>query len=353
MARTRLQYVIIGACALVTALFIIHEVLNFSNLKSADVVVGSIRKGRLFTSATAGMPSDVRTSGGSWNRSDGCQRLWMQGRSKWFDDRYDGRLSALWTSLYKDLPSDVKRWWLTLQGSKEAGLAEALEKAFQLIPSGDPYATKDLSRCLRCAVVGNSGNLRGSKYGKLIDSHDMVIRINKAKVKGFEEDVGHKDTHRIMYPESAIDLQNDTHFVLAAFKTIDVQWIVSALTDGSVTKTYMPVKKKINTHKSKVMIYNPALLHHIHTVWQGGKGRYPSTGAMGIFMALHSCDEVNVFGFGPTANGNWDHYWEPPINDEKVDAFRKTGVHNSETESDIWQQLEREGKLKLYLGSRT
>ena len=59
-----------------------------------------------------------------------------------------------------------------------------------------------------------------------------------------------------------------------------------------------------------------------------------------------------MFGFGPTKNGNWDHYWEPPINDDKVDAFRKTGVHNSDTESDIWQNLEREGKIKLYLGIR-
>merc|ERR1712243_405478 len=111
----------------------------------------------------------------------------------------------------------------------------------------------------------------------------------------------------------------------------------------------MPVRRKINTHPSHVMIYNPALIYHIHHVWEIGKGRYPSTGALGIFMGLHSCDELNVFGFEPTKNGNWDHYWEPPINDDTIDAFRKTGVHSSDTESQIWQQLEREGKLKIYL----
>ncbi len=63
--------------------------------------------------------------------------------------------------------------------------------------------------------------------------------------------------------------------------------------------------------------------------------------------------QVHIVGFGPTKNGNWDHYWEPPINDDKVDAFRRTGVHSGDKESEIWQQLEREGKVKIYLGSRS
>lgn len=50
----------------------------------------------------------------------------------------------------------------------------------------------------RCAVVGNSGALLYSRYGKLIDSHDVVFRMNQAPTHGYETYVGHKATHRLL-----------------------------------------------------------------------------------------------------------------------------------------------------------
>lgn len=59
-------------------------------------------------------------------------------------------------------------------------------------------------------------------------------RMNQAPTAGFEEDVGARTTHHVMYPESAIDLDNTTSLVLIPFKTLDLQWIVSALTTGAI-----------------------------------------------------------------------------------------------------------------------
>lgn len=53
---------------------------------------------------------------------------------------------------------------------------EVLSKLFQIVPGEDPYRSRDPRRCRRCAVVGNSGNLRGSGYGPEIDGHDFVMR---------------------------------------------------------------------------------------------------------------------------------------------------------------------------------
>lgn len=46
----------------------------------------------------------------------------------------------------------------------------------QVIPGRSPYGSWDPRRCLRCAVVGNSGNLRGAGYGVAIDGHDYIMR---------------------------------------------------------------------------------------------------------------------------------------------------------------------------------
>lgn len=59
-------------------------------------------------------------------------------------------------------------------------------------------------------------------------------RMNQAPTTGFEEDVGSKTTHHIMYPESAIDLDNTTSLVLIPYKTLDLQWMISALTTGTI-----------------------------------------------------------------------------------------------------------------------
>ncbi|GFZ20323.1 glycosyltransferase family 29 (sialyltransferase) family protein [Actinidia rufa] len=44
-----------------------------------------------------------------------------------------------------------------------------------------------------CAVVGNSGILLKSEYGELIDGHEAVIRLNNARIGGFEGNVGSKN----------------------------------------------------------------------------------------------------------------------------------------------------------------
>lgn len=225
--------------------------------------------------------------GGLYPRGCACRRCpedAADAAAAWFDSRYDGRVSPVWTKENMELPPDVQRWWMVsvppgagpqrfgnssrqrlspacmatewlrpgliatwgrpsilglispifnfffflilsplaaslpcsppcfvprlgscsisaprprtrssgegaasvtslpvapqmLQPQfKSHNTQEVLSKLFQIVPGENPYRWRDPRHCRRCAVVGNSGNLRGSGYGPEIDGHDFVMR---------------------------------------------------------------------------------------------------------------------------------------------------------------------------------
>ncbi|XP_073420444.1 CMP-N-acetylneuraminate-beta-galactosamide-alpha-2,3-sialyltransferase 2 isoform X2 [Dendrobates tinctorius] len=285
----------------------------------------------------------------SISRDCSCQHCLRQpGDSAWFDSHYDAAISPVWTLENRELPADVQHWWMMLQPQfRSHNTLEILTQLFQIIPGENPYKQQDPLLCRRCAVVGNSGNLRGSGYGRDIDSHNFIMRMNQAPTLGYEGDVGSRTSHHFMYPESAKNLPANVSFVLVPFKALDLLWITSALSTGQIRFTYAPVKAFLRVDKDKVQIYNPAFFKYIHDRWTQHHGRYPSTGMLVLFFALHVCDEVNVFGFGADARGNWHHYWE---NNRYAGEFRKTGVHDADSEAQLIDSLRREGKIKVYSG---
>ncbi|KAI3357979.1 hypothetical protein L3Q82_003006 [Scortum barcoo] len=188
----------------------------------------------------------------------------------------------------------------------------------------------------------------GSSFSeRLLHPRCVKERMNTGYIKGFEADVGTRTTHHIMYPESAMDLDNSTHLMLFPFKIQDLEWLTKAFTTGFYGRSYMPVKANIKANKDLVMVINPAFMRYVHDVWleKEKKGRYPSTGFMALVLSLHICDEVHVFGFGADGDGNWSHYWEK-LKNKKL----RTGVHPGNREYAIIQELAEKEKLKFYKG---
>uniref|UniRef100_A0A3B3H3C7 beta-galactoside alpha-2,3-sialyltransferase n=1 Tax=Oryzias latipes TaxID=8090 RepID=A0A3B3H3C7_ORYLA len=288
-------------------------------------------------------------SDGPLQKTCACPRcVGDPGVSDWFDENYDPDISPVWTKDNIQLPSDVYYWWVVSKSIQCFPFNyQGSFTHMYVIPGRSPYGSWDQGRCLRCAVVGNSGNLRGSGYGKIIDEHNFIMRINLAPTVGYEEDVGSRTTHQFMYPESAKNLAPNISFVLVPFKTLDLVWITSALSTGQIRFTYAPVKQFLRVDKDKVQIFNPAFFMYIHDHWTKHHGRYPSTGMLVLFFALHVCDEVNVFGFGADSRGNWHHYWEQ---NRYSGEFRKTGVHDADYEAQIIQDLAKAGKITVFPG---
>lgn len=65
-----------------------------------------------------------------------------------------------------------------------------------------------------------------------------------------------------------------------------------------------------------------------------------------VMDSLPVCAQVSVFGYGADKQGNWHHYWE---DNRYAGAFRKTGVHSADFETQVIHQLAREGKIRLHL----
>ncbi|XP_038581740.1 CMP-N-acetylneuraminate-beta-galactosamide-alpha-2,3-sialyltransferase 1-like [Micropterus salmoides] len=267
----------------------------------------------------------------------------------WSMPRFNTSVEPFLSAQY-NLSEDAFNWWKHLQVERRdfSTYKKTVDRLFEMFPSSPDVIKPSPDLCRSCAVVGNSGKLKRSRYGPLIDLHDVIIRINHGPTKGFEADVGTRTTHHVMYPESAVDLDNNTHLVLFPFKIQDLEWLIKAFSTGFTGRSYVPVKSNIKANKDLVMVINPAFMRYVHDMWLQKKGRYPSTGFMALILALHICDEVHVFGYGADKYGNWNHYWEK-LKDTKF----KTGIHPGSHEYGIIEELAEQQKIKFFTGRRS
>ncbi|CAL8238762.1 unnamed protein product, partial [Lota lota] len=217
-----------------------------------------------------------------------CNRCVTEDDDQWFTERFNTSLNPFLTQ-DNTLSENDFSWWKKLQQVNTNFLSYRMAemKVFEIFPEQESFMDSRPDRCRTCAVVGNSVNLLGSHYGPLIDFHDVVIRFNTARTVGYEGDVGNKTTLHMMYPESAVDLDDNTHLMLFPFKTLDLQWLVSAFTTKSVTR----VKSTVKANQGLVKVLHPGFIKYVHEIWLEEKGKYPSTGFLGVVLAMHICDE--------------------------------------------------------------
>ncbi|XP_060796225.1 alpha-N-acetylgalactosaminide alpha-2,6-sialyltransferase 2-like isoform X2 [Neoarius graeffei] len=230
------------------------------------------------------------------------------------------------------------------------------------------------SQCIRCAVVGNGGILNGSKKGHEIDQNDYVFRTNGAIIKGFEEDVG---TRTSFYTFSTNTLRNslrsyaglgfkappmskETKYVFLPDHDRDYILLRAAVMHTAIeTGAERGVDPKNyfgdDTTAEKFKMYHPDFVRYLRNRFLHSKTlntKYkdiyrPSTGAVMLLAALHTCDEVNAYGFMTLDYRNYsDHYY-----DKRFHPVGFYANHDLQMELRLWQQLHKEGLIKLYMRS--
>ncbi|XP_025072696.1 alpha-N-acetylgalactosaminide alpha-2,6-sialyltransferase 2-like isoform X1 [Alligator sinensis] len=225
--------------------------------------------------------------------------------------------------------------------------------------------------CIRCAVVGTGGILNSSGMGAAINRHDYVFRMNGAITAGFERDVGDRtsfygfSTNTMMnalHAYAANGFQQpprtpETRYLFLPDHDRDYLLLRAAMTrspvDQGQDKGARPQQyfgEDLRAEKFKML--HPDFIRYLRnrfllseTVRSLRWKLYrPSTGAVMLLTAMHTCDEVSAYGFlTPNYAAFSEHYYDRV---HKSISFYLN--HDMQLELQLWQRLQRSGLLTLY-----
>ncbi|XP_056325575.1 alpha-N-acetylgalactosaminide alpha-2,6-sialyltransferase 1.2 [Danio aesculapii] len=234
-----------------------------------------------------------------------------------------------------------------------------------------PTGVKD--GCIRCAVVGASGILNGSKLGKEIDSSDYVFRVNAAIIAGHEEDVGkrtsvyvhtaHSITQSLMIHKKRgfkqIPTDKDIKYVLIPEGPRDYNFLESLMKNRKIPSgAYRgrTPRKYYSGHfnESSYYILHPDFLRYVRNRFLRAKQlktkRWwvvrPTNGAFTLLLAMHTCDFVKVYGFCTADYRKYPSYYY----DTKHTKLVFYGNHDYRLEMKTWKKFHDNKLIWLYLG---
>ncbi|KAM4536212.1 alpha-N-acetylgalactosaminide alpha-2,6-sialyltransferase 2 isoform 2-T2 [Fundulus diaphanus] len=248
---------------------------------------------------------------------------------------------------------------------------KVLQASLSLLNSSRLFDQGSPGRCVRCAVVGNGGILRGSGQGRNIDEHDLVFRMNGAVIRGFEEDVGTKISfygfttntmkHALSWyrsdgfskvPQSPeikyIFIPSDIRDYVLMSATLQGQTVPSGRDRGDRPWTYFGHKPPGNfrmLHPQFISYLTHSFLTSPLMTYRQTRDMYmPSTGALMLLTALHTCDQVSAYGFITKNYADFsDHYY-----DSVPRPLRFFANHDLQLEGRLWEALHHRGVLWLF-----
>lgn len=220
--------------------------------------------------------------------------------------------------------------------------------------SEDYFPSTPIFTTERVLVVGNGSSLLDNEYGHIIDSYDIVIRINHCLTEGVEKYVGKKTdiwatTHLTFHKntDGTIFYPSDKHNVKAIWK-----------------RTSRVKKIKMNKFNKNVNLFTMFKRKDNYNVmedfnWKKLEIKYePCTGLLTICTALKFFKNVDVIGFDFYTDSDkpTDYYREFELDENgnhKEDKYYKKVINKfaskniGEKKLEFLQKLEDDGYLKI------
>ncbi|CAB1350979.1 unnamed protein product [Coregonus sp. 'balchen'] len=208
-----------------------------------------------------------------------------------------------------------------------------------LLPRGNPG-------CIRCAVVAAGGILNGSGMGKEIDAHDYVFRMNGAVTKGYEEDVGNRTSVYVHTAHSVT--QSPLIFKKYGYNCAPHDKCCLCCL---ICRPWMQYSGEFDENRFYVL--HPDFLRYARNrfMWsQALKGSYwaicrPTNGAFTLFLALHTCDVVDAYGFITEDHSKYPNYYAERHSKTRVIFYAN---HDYNLEIKTWKKLHDTKIIRLY-----
>ncbi|MBZ9631472.1 glycosyltransferase family 29 protein [Salegentibacter sp. LM13S] len=205
----------------------------------------------------------------------------------------------------------------------------------------------------RVAIVGAADSVFDKKSGGVIDSYDIVIRINKAAQVWDEKQSDYLGTKFTFLFHSFFEnnYSGGGPIDLKRFEDLGIQKIIHPNSDIKGLIAHLNFYKR-HLKCVKTYIFSPLLYNKITKSLFGFQ---PTVGFSTVYSVLNTeCKEVYLTGFTffktPYVQGYRDELGDKKINDEHI---RKQGIHNPEMEFKVFKALLQKSKSrKIILDSR-
>ncbi|GMH11124.1 hypothetical protein Nepgr_012965 [Nepenthes gracilis] len=212
-----------------------------------------------------------------------------------------------------------------------------------------------------CAVVGNSGILLNSEHGELIDSHEVVIRLNNARIESFKRNVGSKTSisfinsnifHLCSRREGCSCHPYGTNVPIVMYICQPVHFLDYTLCSSSHKSPLLITDSRFDVLCARLVKFyslkrfaeesKNKTLEQWELAHDGSMFHY-SSGMQAVLLAVGICDRVSLFGFGKSTSAK-HHY--------HTNQKAELSLHDYEAEHDFYRDLVERPELIPFISTK-